>query len=121
MQPRPRDRMPDQRRGSEDVHAVAGPDHVLPCAGRPGRADRFALYAGYTVPPNYDSLIAKLIVHDDDREACLRRLERSLAECVIDGISTTVPLVRALLAEDDIHAARFDTGWLGRFLETWTG
>jgi acetyl-CoA carboxylase biotin carboxylase subunit len=89
--------------------------------GGPGVRIDSALYAGYTVPPYYDSLIAKLIVHDDDREACLRRLERSLAECVIDGISTTVPLVRALLAEDDIHAARFDTGWLGRFLETWTG
>ncbi len=89
--------------------------------GGPGVRVDSALYASYTVPPYYDSLIAKLIVHDDDREACIRRLERSLAECVIDGISTTVPLVRALLAEDDIHTARFDTGWLGRFLETWGG
>ncbi len=89
--------------------------------GGPGVRVDSALYASYTVPPYYDSLIAKLIVHDDDREACLRRLERSLAECVIDGISTTVPLVRALLAEDDIHTARFDTAWLGRFLETWGG
>ena len=76
------------------------------------------------MPPYYDSLIAKLIVHDVDRDACLRRLERSLSECVIDGISTSVPLLRDVLAHEDpaspppedIRQVRFDTRWLGHFL-----
>jgi acetyl-CoA carboxylase, biotin carboxylase subunit len=84
--------------------------------GGPGVRVDSALYAGYTVPPYYDSLIAKLIVHDENREACLRRVDRSLAECVIDGISSTVPLLRTVLAEPDIRSLDYDTGWLGRFL-----
>jgi acetyl-CoA carboxylase, biotin carboxylase subunit len=87
--------------------------------GGPGVRVDSALYAGYSVPPNYDSLIAKLIVHDVDRDACLRRLDRGLAECVIDGISTTVPLLRAVLAADDVRATKYDTAWLGRFLSGW--
>ncbi|MDF1587140.1 acetyl-CoA carboxylase biotin carboxylase subunit [Marinimicrococcus flavescens] len=89
--------------------------------GGPGVRMDSALYAGYTVPPFYDSLIGKLIVHDVDRAAAIRRLDRAIAECVIDGIPTGLPLLRALFAEDDIRASRFDTGWLGRFLERWQG
>ena len=84
--------------------------------GGPGVRVDSALYAGYTVPPYYDSLIAKLIVHDVDRAACIRRLERSLAEYVIDGIPSSIPLLRAILATDDLRSGAFDTGWLGRFL-----
>ena len=75
-----------------------------------------ALYAGYTVPPYYDSLIAKLIIHDVDRAACVRRLERSLAEYVIDGISSSIPLLRRIFETDDVRAGTYDTGWLARFL-----
>lgn len=84
--------------------------------GGPGVRVDSALYAGYTVPPYYDSLIAKLIVHDVDRDACIRRLERSLDEFVIDGIPSSIPLLRALFEEEDVRAGTFDTGWLGRFL-----
>ena len=62
--------------------------------GGPGVRMDSALYAGYTVPPYYDSLIAKLIVHDVDRATCIRRLERCLGEVVIDGIPSSVPLLR---------------------------
>jgi acetyl-CoA carboxylase biotin carboxylase subunit len=89
--------------------------------GGPGVRVDSALYAGYTVPPYYDSLIAKLIVHDASREACLARLDRALGECVIDGIATTVPLLRAVLGHADVRSMRFDTGWLGRFLSDWNG
>jgi len=89
--------------------------------GGPGVRVDSALYAGYTVPPYYDSLVAKLIVHDADRAACLARLDRSLGETVIDGIATTVPLLRAVLAHEDVAGLRFDTGWLGRFLSGWNG
>ncbi len=88
--------------------------------GGPGVRMDSALYAGYTVPPFYDSLIAKLIVHDVDRAAAIRRLERCMAETVIDGISSSVPLLRAIFATDDVREADFDTGWLGRFLAAWS-
>ena len=88
--------------------------------GGPGVRMDSALYAGYTVPPFYDSLIAKLIVHDVDRRAAIRRLERCLEEVVIDGIPSSVPLLRAILATDDVRESEFDTGWLGRFLAGWS-
>ncbi len=84
--------------------------------GGPGVRTDSALYAGYTVPSHYDSLIAKLIVHDVDRAACIRRLERSLDEFVIDGIPCSIPLLRAVFETEDVQAGEFDTGWLGRFL-----
>ncbi len=89
--------------------------------GGPGVRVDSAIYSGYTVPPYYDSLIAKLIVHDQDRERCLARLERSLAEFVIDGIPSSIPLLRAILAEPDFRDSRFDTGWLERYLARQTG
>ncbi|MEK0084778.1 acetyl-CoA carboxylase biotin carboxylase subunit [Benzoatithermus flavus] len=88
--------------------------------GGPGVRMDSALYAGYTVPPFYDSLIAKLIVHDVDRAACIRRLERCLDEVVIDGIPSSVPLHQAIFATDDVRSGEFDTGWLGRFLAGWS-
>ena len=88
--------------------------------GGPGVRMDSALYAGYTVPPFYDSLIAKLIVHDVDRPAAIRRLERCMAETVIDGIPSSVPLLRAIFATDDVREGDFDTGWLGRFLTAWS-
>ena len=88
--------------------------------GGPGVRMDSALYAGYTVPPFYDSLIAKLIVHDVDRRTAIRRLDRCLEETVIDGIPSTVPLLRAIFATDDVREAEFDTGWLGRFLAGWS-
>jgi acetyl-CoA carboxylase, biotin carboxylase subunit len=89
--------------------------------GGPGVRTDSALYAGYTVPPHYDSLIAKLIVHDVDRAACIRRLERALREFVIDGIPSSIPLLRAIFEEDDVRSGDVDTGWLGRFLAARSG
>ncbi|WP_088560226.1 acetyl-CoA carboxylase biotin carboxylase subunit [Arboricoccus pini] len=89
--------------------------------GGPGVRTDSALYSGYSVPPYYDSLIAKVIVHDTNREAAIRRMDRSLAETVIDGISTSIPLLRALCETDDVKKSKYDTGWLGRFLADWDG
>ena len=71
-----------------------------------------AIYAGYTIPPYYDSLIGKLIVHGRDREACLARLKRSLNEMVVGGIDTTIPLFQKLLNEPDILSGDYDIHWL---------
>jgi acetyl-CoA carboxylase biotin carboxylase subunit len=112
------------RINAEDLKTLApraGRVTAYHAPGGPGVRVDSALYAGYNVPPYYDSLIAKLIVHDVDRPTCLRRLDRSLDECVIDGIPSSLPLLRAILATPDMQSADYDTGWLGRFLESWEG
>ena len=97
-----------------------------PCPGRitqyhaPGglgvRMDS-ALYDGYSIPPYYDSLIGKLIVHGRDRPEALARLHRALGELIVDGVETTVPLFDYLLAEPDIQTGDYDIHWLERWLE----
>jgi len=77
-----------------------------------------ALYDGYRIPPYYDSLIGKLIVHGRDRPEALARLHRALGELIIDGIDTTVPLFHALLEEKDIHTGDYTIHWLEKWLET---
>ena len=74
-----------------------------------------ALYAGYSIPPYYDSLIGKLIVHGRDREECIARLKRSLGEMVVGGIDTTIPLFQKLLAEPDILSGDYDIHWLQKW------
>ena len=75
------------------------------------------VYAGYTIPPYYDSLIGKLIVHGRHRNECLMRLKRALSEFVIDGIETTIPLYAMLISEPDIVDGLYDIHWLEKFLE----
>jgi len=70
------------------------------------------LYTGYTVPPFYDSLVAKLIVHGRTRNECILRLRRALEECVIGGIETTIPLHLRLTAEPDFIDGAYDIHWL---------
>lgn len=71
-----------------------------------------AIYAGYSIPPYYDSLIGKLIVHGRDREECVARLKRSLNEMVVGGVDTTIPLFQKLLQEPDILSGDYDIHWL---------
>ncbi len=75
-----------------------------------------AVYAGYTIPPYYDSLIGKLIVHGKNRNECLMRLRRALGEFVIDGIETTIPLFNRLIVEPDIVDGIYDIHWLEKYL-----
>jgi acetyl-CoA carboxylase biotin carboxylase subunit len=75
-----------------------------------------AVYQGYTIPPYYDSLVGKLIVHGKTRPEALMRLKRALDEVVVDGIETTLPLFRALLAEKDIIDGNYHIHWLEQFL-----
>ena len=76
-----------------------------------------ALYDGYSVPPYYDSLIAKLIVHGATRNECLMRLRRALEEFVIEGISTTLPLHARLIAEQDFVNGDYDIHWLEKLMQ----
>ena len=89
--------------------------HFHPPGGLGVRVDSGA-YAGYTIPPYYDSLIGKLIVHARTRNECLMRLKRTLGEFVVDGIETTIPLFNALIAEPDIVDGNYDIHWLETYL-----
>jgi acetyl-CoA carboxylase biotin carboxylase subunit len=75
-----------------------------------------ALYAGYSIPPYYDSLAAKLIVHGRDRTECVARLQRSLGEMVVAGVETSIPLFQDLLEEPDILDGRYHIHWLERWI-----
>ena len=100
--------------------------NFAPCPGRisqyhsPGglgvRMDS-ALYDGYSIPPYYDSLIGKLIVHGPDRPSALARLNRALGELIVDGIDTTIPLFHQLLAEPDVQSGDYDIHWLEKWLD----
>jgi len=97
-------------------------------APRPGRITHFhapgglgvrmdsALYDGYSIPPYYDSLIGKLIVHGRDRPEALARLSRALGELIVDGVENTVPLFHALLEEPDIQTGNYNIHWLEAWL-----
>lgn len=76
-----------------------------------------AVYAGYKVPPYYDSLIAKLVVHGRDRKECLMRLKRSLEEYAINGIETTLPLHRFLVNHPSMADGTYDIHWLEKQLK----
>ncbi|MGD9867210.1 MAG: acetyl-CoA carboxylase biotin carboxylase subunit [Hyphomicrobiales bacterium] len=74
-------------------------------------------YAGYVIPPYYDSLIGKLIVHARTRNECMMRLRRALGEFVIEGIETTIPLFSSLISEPDIVNGAYDIHWLENYLK----
>jgi acetyl-CoA carboxylase biotin carboxylase subunit len=77
-----------------------------------------AAYQGYRIPPHYDSLVGKLIVHGRTRNECLMRLRRALDEFVVDGIDTTLPLFRTLVRNPEIQNGQYDIHWLENFLKT---
>ena len=77
-----------------------------------------AVYQGYSIPPNYDSLIGKLIVHGRNRTEALMRLRRSLDEFIVDGVDTTLPLFRTLVRNADVQNGMYDIHWLEHFLAT---
>lgn len=91
-----------------DFHAPGGPGVRLDSAA----------YAGYKIPPHYDSLIGKLIVHGRTRRECVMRLRRALAEMVIGGVETTLPLHRRLVEEKDVIDGDYNIHWLEQFLES---
>ncbi len=75
-----------------------------------------ALYAGYKIPPYYDSLIGKLIVFGKTRTECMMRLKRAMGEFVIEGVETTIPLFQRLLLEPDVIDGHYDIHWLEKYL-----
>jgi acetyl-CoA carboxylase biotin carboxylase subunit len=93
-------------------------EFYLPPGGPGVRVDSH-LYAGYTPPMNYDSLLAKIITWGETRDDALNRMRRALHECIITGIKTTIPFQLALIDDPTFRAARHHTGYVAEFLRHW--
>lgn len=93
--------------GEVTYYHAAGGMHVRVDSG---------LYAGYRVPPYYDSMIAKLIVWGRDRDRCIMRLRRALEEMVVEGVKTNIPLHQALLEQPDVLSGDYSIKWLEEWL-----
>jgi acetyl-CoA carboxylase biotin carboxylase subunit len=116
------------QRGSAIECRINAEDPMADFRPCPGRIERFRVpggpgvrvdshcYEGYTITPSYDSMIAKLVVHRPARPAAIATMKRALGEFVIEGVKTTVPLHREIMANADFNAGRVDTGWVER---TW--
>jgi acetyl-CoA carboxylase biotin carboxylase subunit len=104
---------------AEDPESFApspGRVHTYHAPGGLGVRVDSALYSGYAVPPHYDSLIAKLVVHGATRSEAIARLRRALAEMVVDGIATTLPLHRAIMEDAEFQRGAYTIHWLERFV-----
>jgi acetyl-CoA carboxylase, biotin carboxylase subunit len=104
------------------------PEKFTPCSGKisrfhapggPGIRVDTAIETGCEIPPQYDSLIAKLIVHGRSREEALVRMRRALEEIVVEGVKTTIPLHRRIFEDPDFQKGRFSTSFLERFFATY--
>ncbi len=115
---RPRGHAIECRVNAEDPVSFAPSPGRITALNLPGgfgvRVDTH-IYEGYVVPPNYDSLLAKLIVHAEDRDAAIRRMRRALSEFVVEGVKTNLPFHRKLMDHPDFIAGRLDTHFLERF------
>jgi acetyl-CoA carboxylase biotin carboxylase subunit len=90
---------------------------ALNIPGGPGVRVDTAAYPGWFVPPYYDSLIAKLVVHHRTREMAIARMQRALEAMIVEGVETTVPLHQKILADEDFQAGNFSTRFMDKFLE----
>jgi acetyl-CoA carboxylase biotin carboxylase subunit len=90
---------------------------ALNIPGGPGVRVDTAAYPGWFVPPYYDSLIAKLVVHHRTRDLAIARMQRALEDMIVEGVETTVPLQQKILADEDFQAGNFSTRFMDKFLE----
>ncbi len=90
---------------------------VLHFPGGPGIRFDTAMYADYKIPPNYDSMIGKLVAHAPTREMAMAKMRAALTELVVDGVDTNVDFQLMLLSEPEVIAGNLDTGLVGRIME----
>ena len=108
------DRVQDQRGESgEELYAVPGHDHRHSSSGRTRgvRVDT-AVYNNYRIPPNYDSMILKLIVRDKDRASAIAKMRSALGELVIEGINTNLDFQYDIISDPDFQAGEVDTNFI---------
>ena len=107
------------------INAENPDKNFMPCPGEikdlnlPGgngvRIDT-AVYSGYKIPPTYDSMIAKLIVHAENRKEAISKMKRALEECIIDGIDTNIDFLYKILENEDFISGNFDTSFISKLL-----
>ena len=85
--------------------------------GGPGVRVDSGCYSGITIPPYYDSMIAKLIIYGEDRDTCIARLKRALGEFVVEGIKTTIPFYQEILKEEEFLNGNYDIHWVENYME----
>ncbi|ASG23497.1 MULTISPECIES: acetyl-CoA carboxylase biotin carboxylase subunit [Nitrospirillum] len=119
----------DIKFNGHSIECRVNAENPVTFAPSPGRIDGYhapgglgvrvdsALYDGYRVPPHYDSMIAKLIVHGNSRNECLMRLRRAIEEFVIGGIDTTLPLHQRIIAQPDFINGDYDIRWLEEWMK----
>ena len=122
-------RQEDIRVHGHAIECRINAEHPVTFVPSPGRIREFhtpgglgvrvdsALYTGYSIPPYYDSLVAKLIVHGATRNECLMRLRRALDEMVVGGVETTIPLHRRIIVDPDFIDGNYDIHWLQSFVQ----
>jgi len=99
---------------SREFVPTPGPVTSLHLPGGPGIRVDTHMYSGYEVPPHYDSLLAKVIAHGQGREEAISRMQRALDEFIVEGIHTTIPFHRQVMAEPEFRQGRMDTGYIER-------
>ncbi len=121
-------RQEDVKFNGHSIECRINAEHPETFIPSPGKVHRFhapgglgvrvdsALYDGYAVPPTYDSLVAKIVVHAASREEAMMRMERALEETVIEGINTNIPLHLRILQEPDFRTGQYNIHWLEKFL-----
>jgi acetyl-CoA carboxylase biotin carboxylase subunit len=102
---------------NDDFLPQAGEVDLYLPPGGPGTRIDSHLYSGYAVPPNYDSLLGKIIVWGEDRTEAIDRMQRALDECIITGVKTTIPFQQALMDDRGWRKGEFSTGYLAEFIE----
>ena len=99
---------------SREVHPLPVPSPPL-IPGGPGVRVDTAAYTQYVIPPYYDSMIAKLIVHADTRDDAIMRMQRALDEFIIEGVKTTIPMHKKILADEDFKQGNISTKFMERY------
>jgi acetyl-CoA carboxylase biotin carboxylase subunit len=121
----PKDRIRFRGHSIEIRINAEDPDTFMPSPGTitqfhvpGGLGVRFdsAIYQGYTIPPYYDSMIGKLIVHGRNREECIKRLRRAITETVVEGVKTTLPLHMWILDQPEFLSGDYSIHWLEKKL-----
>jgi acetyl-CoA carboxylase biotin carboxylase subunit len=101
-----------------DFTPSPGKVEVFSAPGGMGTRVDSHVYSGYTIPPHYDSMIAKLIIHADSREEALAKCERALDEFIITGVHTSIPFTKFLLGSKDFIEGKYDTGYIERIMKS---
>ncbi len=103
-----------QKIQTKNLDHVLGEIKGLNLPGGNGVRVDTAMYSGYVIPPMYDSMIAKIIVHGEDRDEAIAKMRRALEECVVDGIDTNIDFLLKIIENENFKNGNFDTSFISK-------